>query len=50
MGARQAYSRDMNMARPPNDYPQLLEEVLGGYESRHAGMEYAHLRGVLRRR
>ena len=31
-------------------YPQLLEEVLGSYESRHAGMEYAHLRGVLRRR
>ena len=30
--------------------PQLLEEVLGSYESRHAGMEYAHLRGVLRRR
>ena len=31
-------------------YPRLLEEVLGSYESRHAGMEYAHLRGVLRRR
>ncbi len=31
-------------------YPRLLEEVLGGYESRHAGMEYVNPQGVLRRR
>ena len=41
---------EMGLGGIITDYPQLLEEVLGGYESRHAGMEYADPQGVLRRR
>ena len=37
--------QEMGLGGIITGYPQLLEEVLGSYESRHAGMEYAHLRG-----
>ena len=41
---------EMGLGGIITDYPQLLEEVLGGYESRHAGMKYVDPQGVLRRR